>query len=55
MAGMIRDEDFRSDLGRATEGRTFLRVVHEPTQVSRVVVGLNVGIMNMARYSFSTR
>jgi hypothetical protein len=40
MANMIRDEDFRVDVGRASEGRTFLRVVHEPTQVSRVVVGL---------------
>jgi hypothetical protein len=36
---MIRDEDFRIDLGRASEGRTFLRVVHVPTEVSRVVVG----------------
>jgi hypothetical protein len=41
MAGMIRDEDFRIDSGRAAEGRMFLRVVHVPTGVSRVVVGLN--------------
>lgn len=40
MAGMIRDEDFRIDSGRATEGRMFLRVVHAPTEVSRGVVGL---------------
>jgi hypothetical protein len=41
MAGVIRNEDFRIDVGRATEDRTFLRIVHDPTQVSRVVVGLN--------------
>jgi hypothetical protein len=40
MAGVIRDEDFRIDSGRAAGGRMFIRVVHEPTQVSRVVVGL---------------
>ncbi len=40
MAGVIRNEDFRIDIGRATAGRTFLRVVHEPSQVSRLVVGL---------------
>jgi hypothetical protein len=38
---MIRDEDFRIDSGRASEGRMFLRVVHVPTEVRRVVVGLN--------------
>lgn len=41
MAGVIRDDDFRIASGRADEGRMFLRVVHLPTQVSRVVVGLN--------------
>jgi hypothetical protein len=41
MADVIRNQDFRVDSGRATGGRMFLRVVHEPTQVSRVVVGLN--------------
>jgi hypothetical protein len=40
MAGVVRDEDFRIDSGRAEGGRTFVRVVHEPTQASRVVVGL---------------
>jgi hypothetical protein len=40
MAGAIRDEDFRIDSGRAEGGRMFVRVVHEPTQTSRVVVGL---------------
>jgi hypothetical protein len=41
MAGVIRNEDFRIDTGRATEGRMFLRVIHDPTQVSRIVVGLH--------------
>jgi hypothetical protein len=41
MVGVIRDEDFRIDSGRAKGGQMFVRVVHEPTQASRVVVGLN--------------
>lgn len=41
MPGMIRYDDFRIDSGRATQGRMFVRVVHEPTQVSRSVLGLN--------------
>jgi hypothetical protein len=41
MANEIRDEDSRMELGRATGSRTFLRVVHEPTQTSREVVGMN--------------
>jgi hypothetical protein len=41
MASMIRDEDFRIESGRADGGRMFLRVIHLPTQASRVVVGLN--------------
>lgn len=41
MAGIIRDEDFRLDVGRASGGKTFVRVVHEPTQKSRHVMGLN--------------
>ena len=41
MVGVVHDEDFRIDSGRASGGRMFIRVVHCPTQVSRSVVGLN--------------
>jgi uncharacterized protein YycO len=40
MPHLIRDEDIRVDIGRANDGKTFARVVHMPTQVSRVVIGL---------------
>jgi hypothetical protein len=34
------DDDFRVDIGRADEGRTFIRVVHLPTEKERIVLGL---------------
>ena len=37
---VIRDIDIRIDSGRATGGRMFVRVVHAPTGISRLVVGL---------------
>jgi len=40
MDQVIRDDDIRIDSGRATGGRMFIRVVHEPTATSRQVVGL---------------
>jgi hypothetical protein len=40
MGQVIRDDDLRIDIGRATGGRTFIRVVHEPTGINRQLVGL---------------
>jgi hypothetical protein len=33
--------DFRMDVGRATEGRTFVRICHIPTGRSKQQIGLN--------------
>jgi hypothetical protein len=41
MAGVIHDEDFLLESGRASAGRMFVRVVHVPSRVNRVLVGLN--------------
>ncbi|MFO0814435.1 MAG: hypothetical protein U0796_14530 [Gemmatales bacterium] len=40
MAKVIRDDLFRVDIGRASGGQTFVRVIHQPTGIARVVVGL---------------
>ena len=40
MGRVIRDSDIRIESGRATGGRMFVRVVHEPTEISRQVEGL---------------
>jgi hypothetical protein len=37
---VIREDDIRIDRGRASGGRMFVRVVHQPTDTSRQVVGL---------------
>jgi hypothetical protein len=37
---VIRDDDIRIDSGRASGGQMFVRVVHQPTDTSRQVVGL---------------
>jgi hypothetical protein len=34
------DEEFIVSIGRATEGRTFIEVVHVPTKKSRFIEGL---------------
>ena len=40
MEQVIRAIDIVAEIGRATGGRTFVRVVHEPTKCSRRVTGL---------------
>ncbi|MCE9531776.1 MAG: hypothetical protein K8T89_11735 [Planctomycetes bacterium] len=40
MDHLIRESDFIADFGRAAGGRTFVRVVHQPTNTSRIVIGL---------------
>jgi hypothetical protein len=37
---LLRDQDFRIDVGSAKGGKTFVRVIHLPTQVSAIVDGL---------------
>jgi hypothetical protein len=43
---VIRDSDIVMEIGRATGGRTFVRVVHEPTNFSRRVTGLGARSVN---------
>jgi hypothetical protein len=38
---VIRDGDFLIEIGRATGGRTFVRVVHQLTNCNRRQTGLN--------------
>jgi hypothetical protein len=40
MKRVIRDRDVIVQTGRASEGRMFVRVIHEPTQINRTVVRL---------------
>ena len=40
MADESLSEDFRVDVGRANNGRTFLRVVHLPSGRNKQIVGL---------------
>jgi hypothetical protein len=40
MERIIRDCDVIVESGRASEGRMFVRVIHEPTQINRTVDGL---------------
>jgi hypothetical protein len=41
MTDSSKPGDFRVDVGRASAGRTFVRVVHLPTGKERIVVGLD--------------
>ena len=40
MDHVVRSDDFQVDIGRASGGQTFVRVVHLPTGESRQAVGL---------------
>ncbi len=40
MNHVIRDSDVRIDSGRASGGRMFVRVIHVPTGINHLVVGL---------------
>lgn len=36
----IRTNDFIANIGRASGGRTFIRVIHERTSIERIMVGI---------------
>ena len=40
MDRVIREQDLIVETGRASEGRTFVRVIHLPTGTDRKIVGL---------------
>ena len=44
MGRVIRDSDIQIDTGRAAGGRMFVRVVHVPTGINRLVVGLGSSV-----------
>ncbi len=44
MAQVIRDEDIEVDVGQASGGQTFIRVVHLPTGVSQLKIGRGVKV-----------
>jgi hypothetical protein len=41
---MLREQDIRIDVGRATHGGDFLRMVHVPTEISRLHPGPLTGV-----------
>ncbi len=41
MVPYVASEDFETQIGRASDGKSFVRVIHLPTKTERSVVGWN--------------